>query len=139
MPRACGDWVNWLVSRPIRRYAVHQPATRVTSEHLSFSRFHLADLQVHTPADPDHEYGPEWRPDPDPAFAERLVAGFRDAGVTVIAVTDHNRLDWYPVVRAAGSWAVASWRGSGPRPSVPSTPPAGPASSARARWPRWPG
>src|SRR5215467_187489 len=105
MPRACGDWVNWLVSRPIRRYAVHQPATRVTSEHLSFSRFHLADLQVHTPADPDHEYGPEWRPDPDPAFAERLVAGFRDAGVTVIAVTDHNRLDWYPVVRAAGERA----------------------------------
>jgi ABC-type lipoprotein export system ATPase subunit len=77
----------------------------VTSEHLSYSRFHLADLQVHTPADPDHEYGPEWGAEPDAAFAERLVAGFRDAGVTVIAVTDHNRLDWYPAVRAAGERA----------------------------------
>ena len=77
----------------------------VTSERLSYSRFHLADLQVHTPADPDHEYGPEWPADPDPAFAERLVAAFREAGVTVIAVTDHNRLDWYPVVRAAGERA----------------------------------
>ena len=69
---------------------------------MSYSRFHLADLQVHTPADPDHEYGPEWGPEPDPAFAEALVARFRDAGVGVIAVTDHNRLDWYPAVRAAG-------------------------------------
>src|SRR5262245_34015886 len=77
----------------------------VTSEHLSYSRFHLADLQVHTPADPDHEFGPEWGPDPDPAFAERLVARFREAGVTVIAVTDHNRLDWYPAMRAAGEQA----------------------------------
>ena len=84
------------------RPAVHFP---VTSEHLSYSRFHLADLQVHTPADPDHEYGPEWGADPDPAFAERLVASFRDAGVTAIAITDHNRLDWYPVVRAAGERA----------------------------------
>jgi len=72
---------------------------------LSYSRFHLADLQVHTPADPDHEYGPEWGPDPDPAFAEALVGRFRAAGVTVIAVTDHNRLDWYPAVRAAGERA----------------------------------
>jgi AAA domain, putative AbiEii toxin, Type IV TA system len=72
---------------------------------LSYSRFHLADLQVHTPADPDHEYGAEWGPDPDPAFAEALVGRFREAGVDVIAVTDHNRLDWYPVVRAAGERA----------------------------------
>jgi AAA domain len=65
----------------------------------------MADLQVHTPADPDHEYGPAWGPDPDPAFAEALVARFRDAGVGVIAVTDHNRLDWYPALRAAGDRA----------------------------------
>jgi ABC-type lipoprotein export system ATPase subunit len=70
---------------------------------LSYSRFHLADLQVHTPADLDHEYGPEWGPAPDPAFAERLVGRCREAGVTVIAITDHNRLDWYPVMRDAGA------------------------------------
>jgi len=69
---------------------------------LSFSRFHLADLQVHTPADPDHEYGPEWGPEPEAAFAEALIARCRAAGLGVIAVTDHNRLDWYPVVGAAG-------------------------------------
>ncbi|HKF78440.1 MAG TPA: AAA family ATPase [Candidatus Dormibacteraeota bacterium] len=69
---------------------------------MPYSRFHLTDLQVHTPADPDHEYGPEWGPDPDPAFAELLIERFREAGVTVVAVTDHNRLDWYPAVHAAG-------------------------------------
>jgi AAA domain, putative AbiEii toxin, Type IV TA system len=72
---------------------------------LSYSRFHLADLQVHTPADPDHEYGPEWGRDPDPAFARELVGRLREAGVTVIAITDHNRLDWYPVVHEAGERA----------------------------------
>jgi hypothetical protein len=69
---------------------------------LGYSRFHLADLQVHTPADPDHGYGASWGPDPDPAWASELVARFRRAGVTVVAITDHNRLDWYPVVREAG-------------------------------------
>ncbi|HSR25679.1 MAG TPA: AAA family ATPase, partial [Candidatus Eisenbacteria bacterium] len=72
---------------------------------MSYSRFHLADLQVHTPADPDHEYGPAWRPEPDPAFAEALIERCRAAGVEVIAVTDHNRLDWYPAIRAAGDRA----------------------------------
>src|SRR5260370_28774443 len=81
------------------------PVPSVTSEHLSYSRVHLADLQVHTPADPDHEYGPEWGRDPDPAFARELVGRFREAGVTVIAITDHNRLDWYPVVHEAGERA----------------------------------
>ena len=69
---------------------------------MGYSRFHLADLQVHTPADPDHEYGPEWGSEPDPAFARELVQRYREAGVTVIAVTDHNRLDWYPAIREAG-------------------------------------
>src|SRR5215469_10732802 len=101
MPRANHSLTNVLVFRTYVRF-ISTPATPVTSERLSYSRFHLVDLQVHTAADPDHEYGPEWGADPDPAFAERLVAGFRDAGVTAIAVTDHNRLDWYPVVRAAG-------------------------------------
>jgi ABC-type lipoprotein export system ATPase subunit len=72
---------------------------------VGYSRFHLADLQVHTPADPDHEYGEGWSRDPDPAFAEELVARYRQAGVTVLAITDHNRLDWYPVVRGAGERA----------------------------------
>ncbi|HXM55655.1 MAG TPA: AAA family ATPase, partial [Candidatus Dormibacteraeota bacterium] len=72
---------------------------------MSFSRFHLADLQVHTPADPDHEYGPEWGPEPDRAFAEELVARCREAGLGVIAITDHNRLDWWPVVHEAGGRA----------------------------------
>lgn len=77
----------------------------VPFEHLSYSRFHLADLQVHTPADSDHGYGSEWGPDPDPAFAEELVGRCRAAGVTVVAVTDHNRLDWYPALHAAGERA----------------------------------
>jgi ABC-type lipoprotein export system ATPase subunit len=69
---------------------------------VSYSRFHLADLQVHTPADPEHEYGSEWGPEPDVGFAEALMARCREAGVTIVAITDHNRLDWYPVVHAAG-------------------------------------
>jgi DNA repair ATPase RecN len=69
---------------------------------VGYSRFHLADLQVHTPADPEHEYGDRWGPVPDAAFADELLSRYRAAGVTVVAVTDHNRLDWYPVLRDAG-------------------------------------
>jgi ABC-type lipoprotein export system ATPase subunit len=72
---------------------------------LSYSRFHLGDLQVHTPADPDHEYGPDRGREPEPGFAADLVARCREAGVTLIAVTDHNRLDWWPVLHAAGERA----------------------------------
>src|SRR5215469_3924189 len=101
MPRANHSLTNVLVFRTYVRF-ISTPATPVTSERLSYSRFHLADLQVHTAADPDHEYGDEWGAEPDPAFAELLVGRCREAGVTVIAVTDHNRLDWFPAVHAAG-------------------------------------
>src|SRR5207247_8557876 len=64
-----------------------------------------ADVQVHSPPDPDHEYGAAWGSEPDPAFARELIGRCREAGVTVIAITDHNRMDWYPVLREAGERA----------------------------------
>ena len=69
---------------------------------MSFSRFYLSDLQVHTPADAKQNYGNVGGPDPNPAFAERLIKAHAAAGVQVIAVTDHNRIDWYEVLREAG-------------------------------------
>ncbi|GAB7043955.1 AAA family ATPase [Catenuloplanes niger JCM 9533] len=62
----------------------------------------LADLQVHTPADFHQKYGDVGGPTPNQTFADRLVKAHADAGVTVIAVTDHNTLAWYPELAAAG-------------------------------------
>lgn len=70
---------------------------------MPYSRFYLADLQVHTPADLQQGYGDVGGRDPNPAFAERFMAAHERAGVQVIAVTDHNRVDWYPVLAEAGS------------------------------------
>ncbi len=68
-----------------------------------FSRFFLTDLHVHTAGDANHRYGAEAGPrDPNSTFAERLIAAHSDAGVEVIAVTDHNRVDWWPMLREAG-------------------------------------
>lgn len=69
---------------------------------LTYSRFYLCDLQVHTPADHQQRYGNIGGRAPNAAFAERLMRAHAEAGVSVIAVTDHNRVDWYPVLRAAG-------------------------------------
>src|SRR3712207_4349823 len=59
---------------------------------VTFSRFYLCDLQVHTPADPNQGYGNTGGREPNPAFARRLIQAHADAGVELIAVTDHNRV-----------------------------------------------
>jgi hypothetical protein len=69
---------------------------------MTYSRFHLCDLQIHTPADARQGYGDVGGRDPNPAFARRLVDAHAKAGVRVMAVSDHNRVDWYPVLRDAG-------------------------------------
>lgn len=66
------------------------------------SRFHLCDLQVHTPADSHHKYGDVGGREPNSAFAARLIEAHAKAGVTVLAVSDHNRVDWYPALKEAG-------------------------------------
>lgn len=68
-----------------------------------FSRFFLTDLHIHSTADAGHEYGPDSGPkEPNAAFAAQLIDAQAAAGVEVIAVTDHNRVDWWPVLREAG-------------------------------------
>lgn len=69
---------------------------------MGYSRFYLCDLQVHTPADSNHRYGDVGGSEPNARFAETLVTAHRDAGVEVVVVTDHNRVDWYPELRKAG-------------------------------------
>lgn len=66
------------------------------------SRFYLCDLQVHTPADRQQRYGDAGGREPNREFARRLIEAHAKMGVEVIAVTDHNRLDWYPLLREAG-------------------------------------
>jgi ABC-type lipoprotein export system ATPase subunit len=69
---------------------------------VSYSRFFLCDLHVHTPADARQGYGDVGGRAPNDAFARRLIQAHADSGVTVLAVSDHNRVDWYPVLRKAG-------------------------------------
>lgn len=69
---------------------------------MSHSRFYLCDLQVHTPADHQQRYGDAGGREPNDSFARQLVEAHARAGVTVFAVTDHNRVDWYPVLKKAG-------------------------------------
>jgi len=69
---------------------------------VGYSRFYLCDLQVHTPADPQQGYGDVGGREPNEAFARRLVEAHASAGVRVMAVSDHNRVDWYPMLRSAG-------------------------------------
>lgn len=69
---------------------------------MKYSRFYLTDLQVHTPADRQHRYGEVGGQDPNPDFARQLIEAHLRAGVDVIAVSDHNRVDWYPYLRQFG-------------------------------------
>lgn len=69
---------------------------------MSFSRFFLCDLHVHTPADRRQEYGDFGTNDPTPKTARQVIAAHAAAGVQIIAVTDHNRVDWYPAMKDAG-------------------------------------
>ena len=69
---------------------------------MSYSRFYLCDLQVHTPADHQQRYGDVGGREPNDKFAQQLVEAHAKAGVNVFAVTDHNRVDWYPVLKKAG-------------------------------------
>ncbi len=69
---------------------------------MTYSRFYLCDLQVHTPADHQQRYGNVGGRAPNSAFAETLMRAHAEAGVSAIAVTDHNRVDWYPALRLAG-------------------------------------
>lgn len=72
---------------------------------MTYSRFYLSDLQVHTPADRQHRYGDVGGPEPNADFARQLIEAHRRAGVEVIAVSDHNRVDWYPLLRQFGEEA----------------------------------
>ena len=69
---------------------------------MGFSRWLLADLQVHTPADKNHGYGDVGGPEPNGAFARQLLQAHLDAGVQILAVTDHNTVDWWPVLNKVG-------------------------------------
>jgi len=78
------------------------PDMHVTANGNGFSRWFLCDLQVHTIADQNQRYGDYGARDPSRTFAEELIETHANAGVDVIAVTDHNRVDWYPMLRAVG-------------------------------------
>jgi energy-coupling factor transporter ATP-binding protein EcfA2 len=69
---------------------------------MSHSRFFLCDLQIHTPADRKHSYGNWGGRDPNPEFAKRFVEVCKSRGLDIFAVTDHNRVDWYPCLREEG-------------------------------------
>lgn len=77
---------------------------------MGYSRFRLVDLQVHTTADKDHNYG-QWHGN-ERGFAERLARSLLDAGVTVVALTDHLSVDTWPVVsKVAEAMGVAVFPG----------------------------
>ena len=79
---------------------------------VGYSRWTLTDLHVHTPVDFNHHYGDVGGPQPNAAFATSLIKAHADAGVTVMAVTDHNTIAWYPVLAEAGrSYGVTVFPG----------------------------
>lgn len=67
---------------------------------MSFSRFYLTDLQVHSWRDKNQGYGNYDGRDED--FARDLVAAHRDRGVGVFALTDHLSTEMWPLVHEAG-------------------------------------
>ena len=69
---------------------------------MAHSRFFLSDLHVHTPADANHRYGDGLEREPNHDFAERLIEAHVAAGVQVIGLTDHNTVEWWPVLHKAG-------------------------------------
>lgn len=70
---------------------------------MTYSSFLLCDLQVHTIQDTHHKYGDFVTRSPSIPFAKRLLESFASKGVNVIAVTDHNSLDWYPLLSELAS------------------------------------
>lgn len=70
---------------------------------MGYSRWLLADLQVHTPADRQHGYGDAGGPEPNEQFARELLQAHKDAGVEILAVTDHNTVAWWPVLSELGA------------------------------------
>jgi DNA repair exonuclease SbcCD ATPase subunit len=73
-----------------------------TSSPAVYSRFFFTDLQVHTPADPQQAYGDWGGKLPSVAFAKKFIEICRERRLQVFAVTDHNRVDWYPALREEG-------------------------------------
>lgn len=67
---------------------------------MSFSRFYLTDLQVHSFKDKNQKYGNYQGKDEQ--FAEDLVQAHLDRGVEVFALTDHLSTEMWPVVYEAG-------------------------------------
>jgi hypothetical protein len=62
-------------------------------------------------ADVRQGYGDVGRRVPNEAFARHLIEAHARAGVEVMAVSDHNRVDWYPALRQVGDEDTA---GRGP-------------------------
>ncbi|MEX2223224.1 MAG: hypothetical protein WEG40_15645 [Candidatus Rokuibacteriota bacterium] len=62
----------------------------------------MTDLQVHTPADPQQAFGNWGGKAPNPSFAKKFIETCKERAVQAFAVTDHNRVDWYPVLREEG-------------------------------------
>ncbi|PIE24044.1 MAG: hypothetical protein CSA62_04355 [Planctomycetota bacterium] len=69
---------------------------------MTYSRFYLCDLQLHTPGDPQQSYGDWGGRDPNPQFARKLIETCKEKGLAGFAVTDHNRVDWYPCLKEEG-------------------------------------
>jgi ABC-type lipoprotein export system ATPase subunit len=69
---------------------------------MPYSRFYLTDLQVHTPADPQQGYGDWGGKEPNRAFAKKFIEQCVTRDLRVLAVTDHNRVDWFSVLREEG-------------------------------------
>lgn len=67
---------------------------------MSFSRFYLTDLQVHSCKDARQGYGDYDRREDQ--FADDLIRAHASQGVEVIALTDHLGTDMWPAVHAAG-------------------------------------
>lgn len=86
----------------MRRFIVWANRDLAYDRDVGYSRFYLCDLQVHTPADARQGYGDVGGREPNEGFARRLMEAHAARGVQVVAVSDHNRVDWYPVLRAEG-------------------------------------
>lgn len=67
---------------------------------MGYSRFYLTDLQVHSHKDKNQEYGDYHGRDGQ--FAADLIAAHLEAGVHVIAPTDHLSTEMWPLIYEAG-------------------------------------
>jgi len=73
------------------------------------AHFHKADLQVHTPRDPNWSGARPASAEERVAFAERFVAACREKGLRAVAITDHHDLAFFEFIRDA----AAQERGAG--------------------------